>query len=705
MRLLNEAKFVVTFLLVLILLFSGILYWILFLKKADSDSPTIGILTFKSKTVLRKFNDGVVWDQIETKSPVKNRDTIRTEKFSDATLTLNDGTQIKISENSMILLDISDKNININFAYGSFEAQREGSLTGESKLNIQSGNQKVSVGAGELKLDKTKSELNIQVGNGEAKVSSNGIENTVGKNETANLSGEGVQVTKSIFGLETPEDRRNYLTDKSSENILFTFSGMDAKNIRENKPILEVSSFPDFSKLIHSEILKGNSTKKSFPAGAYYFRVRYNEANKRLFTGVSRFRIINDPGLRIVSPKDGEVYPFQSVAPVVRISWNELELYTNFNVQIARDANFSGADVITKQTQNNSIAFDGLNEGDYFLRILAKSTVSGVADKFSATQKFSIRKRINLEPPELLEPQKNRSIPEEQLKAGLFFSWKDNREFNQFTLEVSKDKDFQSTILRENLKSNFFKYSKSLDLGTYYWKIIGTAPSGQTISSPIQSFTVIAKENLELLYPRDQMEVSINEEGIVLLKWKKLIQNPGYTIEVAKNESFSAIVASNELREPYYEFRTKDLGKFFWRVKANGNDPTVSEVRSFFVSSSMEPPVLLTPTKNESIDLFQKNSILFSWKPSEKAVAYRIRIVDVTGIREKMVVSERVTTPKYSFTDFPKLNMGRYRVEVASLYPSSNGDKESSYTRSDFFVVVPELKIPKILSPGTIYVE
>ncbi len=70
-----------------------------------------------------------------------------------------------------------------------------------------------------------------------------------------------------------------------------------------------------------------------------------------------------------------------------------------------------------------------------------------------------------------------------------------------------------------------------------------------------------------------------------------------------------------------------------------------------------------------------------------------------------MVVSERVTTPKYSFTDFPKLNMGRYRVEVASLYPSSNGDKESSYTRSDFFVVVPELKIPKILSPGTIYVE
>lgn len=705
MRLLNETKFVIPVLLFLIFLFSGLLYWVIFLKKNESDSPTIGILTFKSKTVLRKYNDAVVWDQIETKSPVKNRDTIRTEGLSDATLTLNDGTQIKISENSMILLDLSDKNININFAYGSFEAAREGSLTSESKLNIQSGDQKIEVGKGEVKLDKSKSELNIQVESGEAKVSSNGVENTVGKNEVANVNNEGVRVSKSVFTFESPEDKKNYLSNSGKEQILFRIGGINPSSIRENKPELEVSLFPDFSKIFVSEKISKSSFNKNLPVGSYYYRIKYLEAGKKNNTGIGRFRIINDPPLRILSPNEGDTFNYTGALPVIRVSWNLLDLYSNYTVQIAKDTSFAGSDLISKQTQGQSIAFDSLTDGVYFLRISAKSFVPGVNEKLSNVAKFVVTKKTNTEPPELLEPQKGKTLFEEQTKSSVFFSWKDNRDYESYVLEVAKDSEFKSLVVSEATKSNFFKFKGGLDVTSYFWRVKAKLTNGQTLESKIHNFTIVSKENLELLSPAPNSDVNPNEDGVVVLKWKKLIQKTDYIIEIAKTSDFSNPITSGERGETYFEFKAKDFGKYYWRVKSASSGGVVSETRGFNLESNMEPPVLLTPVRNESIDIVQKNAVLFTWKPSEKAVAYRIKLFDVSGIKEKLVFSERVIGIRYNFTEIQKLNAGRFRWEVASLFNTSTGERESSYLKQDFFILVPELKIPKILSPGTIYVE
>lgn len=243
MRLLNDTKFVVTGLLLLILLFSILLYRNLNFRANDSTEPTIGVITFKNKTVLRKYNDAVVWDLIESRTEVKNRDTIRTEGLSDAILTLNDGTKINISENSMILLDISDKNININFAYGSFEAAREASSSGEIKMNITAGDKTVEVSKGDIKLDKTKTELNIKVDQGEAKLTSNGKEETIGKDQIANVSESGVKVAKQLFRLVSPEDRKNILSDSGSEKVNFSLAGWNSDSQKKANPMLEISFF------------------------------------------------------------------------------------------------------------------------------------------------------------------------------------------------------------------------------------------------------------------------------------------------------------------------------------------------------------------------------------------------------------------------------------------------------------------------------
>lgn len=707
MRLLNDTKFVVTGLLLLILLFSILLYRNLNFRANDSTEPTIGVITFKNKTVLRKYNDAVVWDLIESRTEVKNRDTIRTEGLSDAILTLNDGTKINISENSMILLDISDKNININFAYGSFEAAREASSSGEIKMNITAGDKTVEVSKGDIKLDKTKTELNIKVDQGEAKLTSNGKEETIGKDQIANVSESGVKVAKQLFRLVSPEDRKNILSDSGSEKVNFSLAGWNSDSQKKANPMLEISFFPDFSKsLIKEKLTSGNITKK-LESGSYYWRVSYTDPTNqsKAVTEVYQFRILNDPSLKILSPKNGELVSYSNEIPIIRFVWNQLELYSSYTVTIARDSNFSDI-VATKQTQNQSLAFDNLKEGTYYAKVQAKSNLPGIAEKFTSVNSFQIQKKTNTTPPELLEPSRGKVIAEELTKSQLFFSWKDDKDFEFYLWEISNDQNFSNIIDSEKVKNNFYKLTSGLKVGTYFWRVKGIGNGGTSFDSKPFPLVVIAKEEMELVSPNQGAEIEVDERNLVVLKWKKLSTKSNYEIEIAKQADFSQTIVKETVVGNYFEFKSKELGKFYWRVKALGDESNVSVTRNFQMVSNVEPPNLVSPLRNETIDLFTKNSISFSWKPVEKVTAYRLKLIDVSGIREKIILNERTSANKFQMNEIQKLNVGRFRWEVSSLYKMSDGsERESAANKQDFFISVPELKVPKILTPGTIYVE
>ncbi|MDZ4727195.1 MAG: FecR domain-containing protein [Leptospira sp.] len=707
MRLLNDTRFVIPFLLLLISIFSVLLYLNVTSRLGGSDNPTIGVITYKTKNVLRKFNDQVVWDSIESNQEVKNRDTIRTEGLSDAVLTLNDGTKINIAENSMILLDISDKNINVNFAYGSFEAARENTNQGDVKMNITAGDKVVEVGKGDVKLDKTKNELNLKVGEGEAKITANGKEETISKDEVANVSSEGVKVTKPRFGLVSPSDRKNILTDSGSEVIQFSVSGVNADLIRSSSPILEISSSQDFSKSVAKEKLKSGTFQKTLVSGSYFWRVTYidPENKAKQSTEIVRFRVITNPQLRLFLPKDGDNFSYTTESPVVKLAWGNLDLYTNYTAEIAKDNKFS-VDLKSKQTQNQAISFDNLSDGVYYARVIARSNIPDINEKISPISQFTVGKKLNLEPPVLVEPAKNKSYTKDQIKNQIFFSWKDNKDYKSYDFEISSDANFSNIISKQNSENSFIKFGNELNEGNYFWRVKGNVPGKESLLSSIYSFSIISKEDLNLLSPVNNSEHEINENSGILLKWKKLNTKVNYKLEISKLPNFSNLIVSEQVTNTFYDFKAKDFGKFYWRVIADTEpEKTKSEEWIFVLSSSMEPPILISPTKNETIDLSNRNNIVFTWKAQEKAIAYKIKIFDISGIKEKQIVSERTTQLKFVISDFTKLNEGRHKIEICSLYSGSDVEKESAYYRSDFFINLPKLNIPKILTPGTIYVE
>lgn len=458
--------------------------------------------------------------------------------------------------------------------------------------------------------------------------------------------------------------------------------------------------------MIKEKLTSANITKK-LESGSYYWRVSYTDPTNqsKAVTEVYQFRILNDPSLKILSPKNGELVSYSNEIPIMRFVWNQLELYSSYTVTIARDSNFSDI-VATKQTQNQSLAFDNLKEGTYYAKVQAKSNLPGIAEKFTSVTSFQIQKKTNTTPPELLEPSRGKVIAEELTKSQLFFSWKDDKDFEFYLWEISNDQNFSNIIDSEKVKNNFYKLTSGLKVGTYFWRVKGIGNGGTSFDSKPFPLVVIAKEEMELVSPNQGAEIEVDERNLVVLKWKKLSTKSNYEIEIAKQADFSQTIVKETVVGNYFEFKSKELGKFYWRVKALGDESNVSVTRNFQMVSNVEPPNLVSPLRNETIDLFTKNSISFSWKPVDKVTAYRLKLIDVSGIREKIILNERTSANKFQMNEIQKLNVGRFRWEVSSLYKMSDGsERESAANKQDFFISVPELKVPKILTPGTIYVE
>jgi hypothetical protein len=109
------------FLIFNIVFFAVLFYFDLHKNINIGSFESIGTVSFKINSIQRKFDTAVVWQAIQSESPLRDKDTIKTYPEADAIIRLNDGTEIQVDENTMIYLDYSGKSPNINFEGGSIQ--------------------------------------------------------------------------------------------------------------------------------------------------------------------------------------------------------------------------------------------------------------------------------------------------------------------------------------------------------------------------------------------------------------------------------------------------------------------------------------------------------------------------------------------------------------------------------------------------------
>jgi hypothetical protein len=159
----------------------------------------IGDITFKYNKIQRKFDNQVVWEDLDTNSPLSNRDSVRSDISSQATILLKDGTEIQMDEESMVILEINDEAKKINFLKGSINVKKNkviGDSTGNVLVDSQNGSVKVKDGDVIVAKQNPKA-MDVSVARGEAEVSMNGQTLTIKKNQKLSANENGM-TTKNV---------------------------------------------------------------------------------------------------------------------------------------------------------------------------------------------------------------------------------------------------------------------------------------------------------------------------------------------------------------------------------------------------------------------------------------------------------------------------------------------------------------------------
>ncbi len=345
----------------------SLLLYLDFSRKIQAEGlKQIGTITFTREVAQRKYNDQVVWEKVEQHAPVFNFDSIRTADMSQAYIRLDDGTEINVDENSLILLSMAGDSVNINFAKGSMSATRDDvAKAGTKKINITSNESTITMRDGELKMAKTEGkELDLTVNKGKAEVNTGKDQKTVQKDEKLIIAANReTKVVKLSLRLKSPSQNGFFISTERDQKVTFAWEAV------ENNPDVMVEVSPDsgFRKIAASSTVKGTSAALTLPSGSYYWRIRARAKGASETSEVRAVTVIRDDPMVALAPRSGDAFTYSNRPPIIRFRWQRNSLASHYTLEIARDAAFKGI-VKSVTTPLIEIAVDEMPEGNYYLR-------------------------------------------------------------------------------------------------------------------------------------------------------------------------------------------------------------------------------------------------------------------------------------------------------------------------------------------------
>ena len=94
------------------------------------EAKPVGTVEYKYHQVQRKFSDRMLWEDVDTKSPIYAYDWVMTKDKSDARITLNNGMKVDMDPESMVEIDETRDGVGLTLRDGSIRADTRESKNG-----------------------------------------------------------------------------------------------------------------------------------------------------------------------------------------------------------------------------------------------------------------------------------------------------------------------------------------------------------------------------------------------------------------------------------------------------------------------------------------------------------------------------------------------------------------------------------------------
>lgn len=703
MKLLNKDTFFIGTCLAIIAVFSVLLYLDFNEKIQRNETKQIGTITFKKRTAERKYTGQVLWDSIDQDSPVFNFDTIRTEEEALAVIYLQDGTEIELGADTLVQLNLSKQQLDVQFEKGDISANRSSSQVDTGKVSIFSGNSTVKMEDGGVNISKTSDKsVAVNVTSGNATVSAGGKATVIDNTSAAVVDSAGkTEIKKHKYFLMEPSNSAYYVTADGKSDIQFSWNGKST-----NKTRLIISKDSSFKKIFKSYSANGNKLKISIQPGRYYWKIQGEDGE----SSTRKFTLLNEKRPQIVFPENKTIFSYFNAPPMLKFRWRKAAYSTSYSIEVFSDSNLRNK-VLDMKSRGNYISTNKLDAGVYYWRVKNKYGMNIKGSSItSELYRFKIEKKKSISIPEISENEQKATISAVAISSGKeSFTWNSVSEADSYEIEIATDKNFKNTIVRKKTLYNYYTPPKNLKKGEYYWRVKAVSSNEKSKPSSPTKFTVAGIARIATIIPENG-KAYVNYNSVINFRWNDPNKGSKYIVELSKTKNFSKIYKNYELKKRNFSLKDIDFGRYYWRVfliDSNKKRIASSNVSYFSIPQKLGSPKLVAPVKNKIIDVLVTNKILFSWKRVPKATHYEFIIYkNVAGVK-KIFLNKTIRSNYYSFDEFDKLGKGKYSWEVTPyLYSGKTvkGIGKSSF--ADFTVTVSKkLSKPVILTPEIIYVK
>ncbi|MBN2402930.1 MAG: FecR domain-containing protein [Spirochaetes bacterium] len=670
-------------------------------KVQAGTNELIGTVVHKRKTAERKYAGQVIWEGVEDEVPLYNYDSIRTSDQSEASLRLNDGTEIKLNENSMILLVLDKNQIDIQFNQGSIIASREGTEGDLKKLNIKSGNASISVDKGDVKLSQNKAgDLNFSVLKGGAGIDTGKGVTNIGTDQALVLAKDSGDVTRYDLTVKLVSPSADSYHHTPSEKKQMDFSWLAVKG--EYSVFFELSKDEAFANILQKKEVNGTAISLELEKGIYYWRVRAVQkiTKEEEYSESRRFTVLWDEPIKLISPAERETITYRSTPPIIFFKWTKSEIALSYRLVLASDPLMSNV-IRTFDTPQNNIVLDSLGKGVYYWRVEKNTGLKNIAGTSpSNIFELNIKEKELTAAPELVYPENAKKFSRKVLeKQNVTFTWKNIPDIREYDFFVSKDEGFKDIVFSGASKVNFLQLEKNLPNGTYYWRVAGKLGADESTDfSRARIFGIIDTEEVKLVLPSDNAVLPVGDSqktASVRFSWLASEIKGHYKVQVSASKDFSP-----QYKESILKYSSNDTimriepGSYYWRVVVVDDDDSImadSEAHFFTVQNNLTAPVIVSPKNGYTVNMSDKDILSLSWSKVAGANLYRISVYQRKKGKEYKIAEIEEKGLSCKITDLNKLDESSFSWTLQA-YEISTDKKEvlrkSPLVKSNFKITL-----------------
>ena len=193
----------------------------------------------------------------------------------------------------------------------------------------------------------------------------------------------------------------------------------------------------------------------------------------------------------------------------------------------------------------------------------------------------------------------------------------------KYQIQFAKNDVFDSEVINIKSISTMYLFQKPLENNQiYYWRIRSVDGDGDISIWSLPRYFRTKMESATLVSPANHEDVQTTRPTFT---WLPVIGAKSYTLYISLDDTFTESTRYFTTVEPTFTPK-EDLARdytIYWRVVANGYNPSVSTTFDFTGANPPSTPVLISPVNSRLLDI---STPKLMWSNVNRAVKYQIQV-------------------------------------------------------------------------------